>query len=47
MFIVGLVMTGVTSMYVAQVANSQMSSTRSREDAIKTSLISFISRSQR
>ena len=45
--IAGLIVTSLVSLFVTQVANNQISSTRGREDAIKTALITFISRNNR
>lgn len=45
--IMTLVVTGLLSMFLSQLVNTQVSSTRNREDAIKTALSTFISRNNR
>lgn len=45
--IMTLVVTGLLSMFLSQLVNTQVSSTRSREEAIKTALSTFIARNNR
>ncbi|MCW5576688.1 MAG: prepilin-type N-terminal cleavage/methylation domain-containing protein, partial [Burkholderiales bacterium] len=47
LFIITLVMGGIIAMVNAMVANRQIESTRTKQEAIKTALISFIARNHR